>query len=51
MSPVSIYTKDPVVHTMSLVQRVVRDGDGLYLGVASFAGLRGIRRVELRAGT
>lgn len=44
------YTKDPIVHTMSFVDRVVRDGDRLYLGGVSFAGVRGIRRVEVRAG-
>lgn len=44
------YTKEPVVHTMSFIDRVIRDGPMLRLGGIAFAGLRGIRRVELRAG-
>jgi DMSO/TMAO reductase YedYZ molybdopterin-dependent catalytic subunit len=44
------YTKEPVVHTMSFVDHVVRDRDRLDVGGVAFAGLRGIRRVELRAG-
>jgi DMSO/TMAO reductase YedYZ molybdopterin-dependent catalytic subunit len=44
------YTKEPVVHTMSFVDHVVRNRDRLDVGGVAFAGLRGIRRVELRAG-
>ena len=44
------YTIEPVIHTMSFVDRVVPDGNRPYLGGVSFAGMHGIRRVELRAG-
>jgi hypothetical protein len=44
------YTKEPEVHTMSFVDRVVRDGGRLRIGGVSFAGLRGIRQVQIRAG-
>jgi DMSO/TMAO reductase YedYZ molybdopterin-dependent catalytic subunit len=44
------YTKEPVVHTMSFFDRVRREGNRLQLGGVAFAGLRGIQRVEVRAG-
>lgn len=43
------YTKDPVVHTGCLIDRVVRDGDGFRIGGIAFAGDRGIRAVQVRA--
>jgi DMSO/TMAO reductase YedYZ molybdopterin-dependent catalytic subunit len=44
------YTREPIVHTMSFIDRVQRDGDRARVGGVSFAGTRGIRRVEIRAG-
>ena len=44
------YTKEPVIHTMSYFDRVRRAGDGLVVGGVSFAGLRGVRQVQIRAG-
>lgn len=43
------YTKEPVVHTGSSIDRVRREGDRLRLGGVAFAGIRGVRRVEVRA--
>ncbi len=43
------YTKEPVVHTMSYIDRVRPNGDSLLVGGVSFAGLRGIGRVQIRA--
>ena len=43
------YTTEPVIHTVSLIDRVRRRGDRLHIGGVAFAGDRGIRRVELRA--
>lgn len=43
------YTKEPVVHTMSFIDRVRRDGNRVLAGGVAFAGLRGVDRVELRA--
>lgn len=43
------YTKEPVVHTGSYIDRVRRAGDRLRLGGVAFAGIRGVRRVEVRA--
>lgn len=45
------YTKEPRVHTMSFIDRVRREENRLALGGVAFAGVRGIRRVELRAGS
>lgn len=45
------YTKEPVVHTMSYVDRVRREGGATLAGGVAFAGVRGIERVELRAGS
>ncbi|MBE7543823.1 MAG: hypothetical protein HS123_15820 [Solibacteraceae bacterium] len=43
------YTKEPVVHTMS--HRPVRRNEGGALaGGVAFAGMRGVQRVEVRAG-
>ena len=44
------YTKEPVVHTMSFIDRVRRNGSSALAGGVAFAGLRGIQRVEVRAG-
>jgi len=44
------YTKEPVVHTGSYIDRVRRAGDRLRLGGVAYAGIRGVRRVEVRAG-
>lgn len=43
------YTKEPVVHTMSAIDRVARGEGKLRVGGVSFAGLRGINRVQIRA--
>lgn len=43
------FTKEPVIHTMSHIDRYRRDGARLSLGGVAFAGSRGIRRVEVRA--
>jgi DMSO/TMAO reductase YedYZ molybdopterin-dependent catalytic subunit len=43
------YTKEPVIHTMSYIDRVRPDNGSLLLGGVAFAGLRGIRRVQVRA--
>jgi hypothetical protein len=43
------YTKEPTVHTMSYIDRVIRDGDVVRVGGVSFAGVRGIEQVQLRA--
>jgi DMSO/TMAO reductase YedYZ molybdopterin-dependent catalytic subunit len=44
------YTKQPVIHTCSFVDRIRREGSRLAVGGVAFAGDRGIRRVEVRAG-
>ena len=43
------YTKEPAVHTMSYIDRVRPDGERLLVGGVSFAGLRGIQTVQVRA--
>ncbi len=43
------YTKEPVVHTASHFDRVLPGPAGLQAGGVSFAGIRGIERVEVRA--
>lgn len=43
------YTRDPVIHTVSFIDNVVRDGDLLRLGGIAMTGHDGIRRVEVRA--
>ncbi len=43
------YTKEPVVHTGSYIDRVRREGDRLRVGGVAFAGTRGVRRVQVRA--
>jgi len=45
------YTKEPVIHTMSYIDRFLRENEKLRVGGVSFAGERGIRSVEVRAGT
>jgi DMSO/TMAO reductase YedYZ molybdopterin-dependent catalytic subunit len=44
------YTKEPVVHTMSYIDRVRPERDRILVGGVSFAGLRGVSRVQVRAG-
>ncbi len=44
------YTKEPLVHTMSYFDRVRRAGDEVIAGGVSFAGIRGVRQVQIRAG-
>ena len=44
------YTKEPVVHTMSYIDRVRRENGTALIGGVAFAGVRGIERVELRVG-
>ena len=43
------YTKEPVVHTSSHIDRVERGQGRIRCGGASFAGNRGIRAVQVRA--
>jgi DMSO/TMAO reductase YedYZ molybdopterin-dependent catalytic subunit len=45
------YTKEPAVHTMSYVDRIRRENGTALIGGVAFAGMRGIERVELRAGS
>jgi len=45
------FTKEPIIHTASFVDRIVRDGDKAKVGGVSFAGVRGVNRVQLRAGS
>lgn len=42
------YMRDAVVHTMSTIDEVRREGDRLLVGGVAFAGSRGIRRVQVR---
>lgn len=43
------YTKQPTIHTCSFVDRIVREGSRLRVGGVSFAGIRGIRQVQVRS--
>ncbi|MFN7935338.1 MAG: molybdopterin-dependent oxidoreductase [Bryobacteraceae bacterium] len=43
------YTKEPVIHTCSHIDRIVAAENGLLVGGVSFAGSRGIREVRVRA--
>ena len=43
------YTKEPIVHTASHFDRIVHEGGAIRAGGVSFAGVRGIREVRLRA--
>jgi DMSO/TMAO reductase YedYZ molybdopterin-dependent catalytic subunit len=43
------YTKDPAVHTVCYIDRVMRGEGGLLAGGIAFAGSRGIKRVQVRA--
>jgi DMSO/TMAO reductase YedYZ molybdopterin-dependent catalytic subunit len=43
------YTKQPLIHTASHIDRIQREGDGFRLGGVSFAGVRGVREVQVRA--
>lgn len=43
------YTKEPVIHTCSYIDRMRRTAQGIECGGVSFAGSRGITRVQLRA--
>jgi DMSO/TMAO reductase YedYZ molybdopterin-dependent catalytic subunit len=42
------FTKEPVIHTMSHIDEVRREGGRLLLGGIAFAGTRGIRQVQVR---
>lgn len=42
------YTKEPVIHTCSFIDRIRREGSRLRVGGVSFAGVRGIRQVQVR---
>lgn len=42
------FTKEPVIHTASFVDRIVREGAKARIGGVSFAGVRGIQKVEFR---
>lgn len=43
------YTKEPLIHIASHIDRMRRDGGWLEFGGVSFAGTRGIQRVRVRA--
>ena len=43
------YTKEPVIHICSHIDRIRRDGTLVEFGGVSFAGTRGIRAVRVRA--
>lgn len=43
------YTKEPVIHTASHIDRVQRSEAGMKVGGVSFAGTRGVRQVQVRA--
>lgn len=43
------YRKEPVIHTMSYIDRVRPQNGSLQLGGVAFAGTRGIRSVQVRA--
>ena len=43
------YTIGPAVHKMRYIDRVPPDGEQILVGGLSFAGLRGIRSVRVRA--
>ncbi|HBY63328.1 MAG TPA: hypothetical protein DEH78_26190 [Solibacterales bacterium] len=42
------YTKEPLIHTMSFIDRFRVEPERIRLGGVSFAGTRGIRQVEVR---
>jgi DMSO/TMAO reductase YedYZ molybdopterin-dependent catalytic subunit len=44
------YTKEPVIHTCSFIDRITREGSRLRAGGVAFSGGRSIERVEVRAG-
>lgn len=43
------FTKEPVIHTATYIDRILREGQKVQVGGVSFAGTRGIERVEFRA--
>jgi phytoene synthase len=43
------YTKEPLIHTASYIDKIARDGAKARVGGVSFAGVRGVQRVEVRA--
>lgn len=44
------FSKESVIHTMSMIDRITRESpERLVVGGVSFAGVRGIRQVEVRA--
>ncbi len=43
------YTKEPLIHIASHIDKIQRAGDGLSIGGVSFAGTKGIRGVRVRA--
>ena len=43
------YSKQPLIHTASHIDRVRKENGQIQVGGVSFAGVRGIQRVELRA--
>lgn len=42
------FTKEPLIHTASFVDRIQREGNRARVGGVSFAGARGVQRVEFR---
>ena len=44
------YTKEPVIHTVCHVDRMQREPDRLLVGGVAFAGDRGVKAVQVRAG-
>ncbi len=44
------YTKEPVIHTVSFIDRITPQGDRFRLGGIALSGHGGIRQVQIRAG-
>lgn len=44
------YTKEPLVHTGSFIDRIERQAGRIRAGGVAFSGVRGIQRVQVRAG-
>jgi DMSO/TMAO reductase YedYZ molybdopterin-dependent catalytic subunit len=45
------YTKEPVIHTCSFIDRIRRNGSRLEIGGVALSGARAIAAVEVRAGS
>lgn len=49
--PKTGFTKEPLIHTSSSIDRIRAEGDFLLVGGVSFAGVRGVRAVQVRSGS